>query len=231
MMELKEIMAMAFQPTTRWQERECYPDTKKEAEILVGCMMEQEPAYDWQRVPAHGKVLASMIAWVWRTDNNNQLMLNQDKGLWLYGPIGTGKTTLLKGFRKYMANVASRFCLNRDDDHRLCAWYKSASEIANIYAAKGHGGIVDYCSKDVNLIVDELGREPIPANNYGTKLNTLKHIMQMRYDNRRTSVTHVTTNLELGDIADLYGNYVADRCLEMFNFIKIDGESLRSNQQ
>ena len=222
---------MAFRPQTRWQERVCSPDPKKEAAILIDCMREQEPAYDWQRVPTHGKVLASMIAWVWRTENNNQLMLNHDKGLWLYGPIGTGKTTLLKGFRKYMANVTSRYCLTREDDHRLCAWYNSASEIANIYAAKGHSGIVDFCRQDVNLIVDELGREPIPANNYGTKLNTIMNIMQMRYDHRRTCVTRVTTNLELGDVTRLYGGYVADRCLEMFNFIKVDGESLRQNQQ
>ena len=198
---------------------------------LLECMRAQEPAYDWRKIAAHAKVLWSMVAWVWRADQYNSLRLHPDKGLWLYGPIGTGKTTLLKGFRKYMADVADRYCLNREDDHRLLSWYSSASEIANVYASKGHGGIVQYCSKDVNIIIDELGREPIPANNYGTKLNVMMHIMQMRYDNRRTSVTHATTNLELGDVAGLYGKYVADRCLEMFNFIKIDGDSLRNNQQ
>ncbi|MBQ4008769.1 MAG: hypothetical protein II603_09545 [Muribaculaceae bacterium] len=78
-----------------------------------------------------------------------------------------------------------------------------------------------------NIIVDELGREPMPANNFGTKMNVMQHIIQMRYDNRRSCVTHVTTNMAPTDVAKYYGSYVADRCVEMFNFINLNGTSLR----
>ena len=42
------------------------------------------------------------------------------------------------------------------------------------------------------------------------------------------SVTHITTNLKPEDIAQYYGEYIADRCWEMFNFIEFKGASLRS---
>ena len=79
----------------------------------------------------------------------------------------------------------------------------------------------------MNLIIDEVGREPIPASNYGTKMNVLQFLLQLRYDNRRTCITHVTTNATPESLEPLYGDYVADRCKEMFNFMEFNGESLR----
>ena len=79
----------------------------------------------------------------------------------------------------------------------------------------------------VNLVIDEFGREPNPASNYGTKMNVLQFVLQLRYDHRRTSVTHITTNMSIEDIEPNYGDYVADRCKEMFNFIEFSGRSLR----
>jgi altronate hydrolase len=70
-------------------------------------------------------------------------------------------------------------------------------------------------------------REPIPASNYGTKMNVLQFLFQLRYDKRRSTITHITTNLTPDRLEPLYGDYVADRCKEMFNFIEFNGESLR----
>ena len=198
-----------------------------EAQDLMRCMMAEEPRFGYVQGDTTARTLASMIAWTWKDDRYNFLGLDYSKGLWLFGPLGTGKTTLLKGFRKYMASARNRHMIEREDDYRLGSWYASASEIANRYASKGQSGILDFCSANNNIIIDELGREPIPANNFGTKLNVIQHIMQMRYDNRRMSVTHVTTNMEPGDVAKYYGSYVADRCIEMFNFINLTGTSLR----
>ena len=80
---------------------------------------------------------------------------------------------------------------------------------------------------DCCLFVDELGREPNPASSSGTKMNVLQFLMQIRYDNRYSCVTHATTNLPLCEIETVYGKYIADRYLEMFNFIEFKGKSLR----
>jgi len=127
--------------------------------------------------------------------------------------------------RKYMNSVKRRYDMR--DDYRLGAWWKTASELANIYATDGQPALIQYAADDVNIVIDEFGREPIPASNYGTKMNVLQFLMQLRYDHRRTSVTHITTNISPDSLVSLYGDYVADRCKEMFNFIEFKGESLR----
>jgi DNA replication protein DnaC len=225
MEQMNQIIDRFVMGTTRWQESASCADLQTEANELYRCLCHFAPNYDYSD-PTVAKTLSSLIAWVWRADQVNAIGLNYDKGLWLYGPIGTGKSTMLLGLRKYMNSVTDRFH-KASEDYRLKAWYKSASEIANDYAAKGSAAIIDYCDANTNIIIDELGREPIPANNYGTRLNVLQHIMQIRYDHRRESMTHVTTNLALEDVARYYGTYVADRCVEMFNFVHMDGNSRR----
>lgn len=107
-------------------------------------------------------------------------------------------------------------------------WLKAASELANIFSVDGQPALIQYTSDDINLIIDELGREPRPAKYFGTELNVIQFVLQLRYDHRRDSVTHITTNLKPEDIAQYYGAYIADRCWEMFNFIEFQGASLRS---
>lgn len=183
-----------------------------------------EPRFDPAK--ADRDILNSIFAWVWRCDRMNALGLDYGKGLLLHGPLGRGKSMTLLALRQYMNGVKDRHEVRRND-YRMGAWMKSASEIANIFAAEGQPALLPYFAGDVNLVVDELGREPNPANNFGTKMNVLQFLFQMRYDHRRTSVTHATTNLGLEDIATYYGDYVADRFLEMFNFIEFKGSSFR----
>lgn len=168
-----------------------------------------------------------MLSWVWRFKPYNLLGFDFEKGLFFYGSMGRGKTLLLRALKEYLLKLKSRWREAIDDDYRLgTAWY-SASQIANDYAAEGQPELEQYYDRNTCLFIDELGREPNPASNFGTKMNVLQFILQMRYDNRRTSVTHVTTNLTLDMMAEIYGDYVADRCLEMFNFVEFAGPSLR----
>ena len=153
------------------------------------------------------------------------LFLLSCKPLFLYGSLGRGKSMTLTVMQKYMNSVKRRF--DRLDDYRLGVWWKTASELANIYAADGQPALIQYAADDMNLVIDEFGREPIPASSYGTKMNVLQFLLQLRYDHRRTSITHITTNMAPDNLEPLYGDYVADRCKEMFNFLEFNGESLR----
>lgn len=193
-----------------------------EAQIFRSCFNEVEPKFDIRK--ANRDILNTIFAWVWRKDSMNALMVDFDKGFFLYGDLGRGKTMTMQAMRLYMNSVCRRY---KTEDYRLKAWMKSASELANIYAADGQPALIKYTGEDVNLVIDEFGREPIPANSYGTKMNVLQFILQLRYDNRRNSVTHITTNLHPDNLEPLYGDYVADRCKEMFNFIEFNGKSLR----
>lgn len=194
-----------------------------EAKIFRAHFYEVEPKFDPRKTDR--KVLNTIFAWVWRYDPCNYLGVDYDKGFFLYGNIGRGKSMTLKAMQKYMNSVKTRHY--KREDYRLGAWWKTASELANIYAADGQPALIQYAADDMNLIIDEFGREPIPASNYGTKMNVLQFLLQLRYDKRRSSITHITTNLTPDRLEPLYGDYVADRCKEMFNFIEFNGESLR----
>ncbi len=193
-----------------------------EAKIFRAHFYEVEPKFKPDK--ADRKVLNTIFAWVWRYDPCNYLGVDYDKGFFLYGTLGRGKTMTMHALRTYMNSVCRRYEMN---DYRLKTWWKTSSELANIYAADGQPALIQYAADDVNIVIDEFGREPIPASNYGTKMNVLQFLLQLRYDHRRTSITHITTNIMPDGLEQLYGDYIADRCKEMFNFIEFKGESIR----
>ena len=55
-------------------------------------------------------------------------------------------------------------------------------------------------------------------------MDVIQYILQMRYDNRRSCTTFVTTNLFPEEIHLKYGEYIADRVNEMFNVVEIGGK-------
>ena len=199
------------------------PTLALECDIFRKCFYEVEPRFDQSK--ANRDILNTVFAWIWKDERLNALHVDFGKGFFLYGDLGRGKTMTMMAMRKYMNSVKRRYDMR--DDYRLGAWWKTASELANIYATDGQPALIQYAADDVNIVIDEFGREPIPASNYGTKMNVLQFLMQLRYDHRRTSVTHITTNMGPDNLEPLYGDYVADRCKEMFNFIEFKGESLR----
>ena len=214
---------------TRFRERPSTPqksvDMVKEANYFLAAFRKVEPRFDSTLIDKD--ILKSIFAWVWKNDEYNTLKLDYEKGLYLYGALGLGKSMTLQAVRQYRNSVHARYESTHDDFRMKGIWLKSASELANIYAVDGLPGLVPYTDERINLIIDELGREPVPAMYYGMKQNVLQLVLQLRYDHRRTSVTHVTTNLTMEEIAPKYGDYIADRFLEMFNFIEFKGKSLR----
>lgn len=199
------------------------PNIALECDIFRKCFYEVEPRFNQGK--ANRDILNTVFAWIWKDERLNALHVDFGKGFFLYGDLGRGKTMTMMAMRKYMNSVKRRYDMR--DDYRLGAWWKTASELANIYATDGQPALIQYAADDVNIVIDEFGREPIPASNYGTKMNVLQFLMQLRYDHRRTSVTHITTNMGPDNLEPLYGDYVANRCKEMFNFIEFKGESLR----
>ena len=72
-----------------------------------------------------------------------------------------------------------------------------------------------------NLAIDEVGREPMDAKHFGTGINAIQTVLQLRYEQRYCFYTHMTTNLDPDkEFSQRYGDYIADRVKEMFNVIK-----------
>ena len=201
-------------------------DWAKEMAFFRAAFLKVEPRFDPKL--ADRNILNSLFAWVWKLDEYNKLKLDYNKGFCFYGDLGLGKSMTLQALRQYRNGLVSRNESKREDFRMKGTWLKAASELANIFSVDGQPALIKYTTDEINLIIDELGREPRPAKYFGTELNVIQFVLQLRYDHRRDSVTHITTNLKLEDIAQKYGAYIADRCLEMFNFIEFKGASLRS---
>lgn len=148
--------------------------------------------------------------------------LDTGKGLWLSGPVGTGKSTLLFVFSRFMQELQQGFRIY------VC------SQITTEYSL--HGDLSRYLdnagwsnSGPVPMCFDELGREPVPAKYFGTELNVMQHILHIRYGYWQATglKTYVTTNLFPEEIEKKYSDYIRDRRKEMFNLIKLDGASRR----
>ncbi len=86
-----------------------------------------------------------------------------------------------------------------------------------------------------DLIIDELGREPIPVNFYGTTVNVLEMVLKQRYIlwERFGARTIITTNCIMKGskknkgIRELYGDYIESRIEQMCNLVPANGRDLR----
>lgn len=170
------------------------------------------------------QLLKALYQWVWGIPG----VLDVSKGLLLHGSIGVGKSTLLKGLQNYAAKIA-RYCIG-GADAGLTFQFTSAAEIALQFADKGIIGLNLYTDRSCmhNLAIDEVGREPMDAKHFGTGINAIQTVLQLRYEQRYNFYTHMTTNLDPDkEFSQRYGAYIADRVKEMFNVVKIEGESRR----
>lgn len=149
--------------------------------------------------------------------------IDPDRGLWLHGDIGTGKTTLLKIYQKFVDITYPRTASSRITDRARFRIYPCMSVCLD-FASQGYEVLKQHIDK--TAAYDELGSEPRVTNYYGTPVNVFEYLLQIRYG-RGDLKTHVTTNLTMDQVAERYGDRIEDRCMEMFNRIEMNGDSRR----
>lgn len=165
--------------------------------------------------------------------------LSPRKGLWIWGDIGTGKTTLLRIIRNYCALVRPV-----DSDGTAYGFrITNAIEVCSKFESKGYDGIQTYICRNPEAYIglyniddnisrqafDELGSEARITQHYGCVENVFQYILQRRYERHDgiNNITHVTTNLTPEQMSENYGLRIYDRCKEMFNFIAMMGKTFR----
>jgi DNA replication protein DnaC len=134
---------------------------------------------------------------------------NLNKGIMLAGGFGVGKTLIMSAFSELFFKLTSQ---------RIQV-YNSVK----LSDAIRKNGFDDYVSKPI--IIDELGREQLSVKNYGNEVYPIIELLSLRCENG--SWTFATTNYKFSTLTENYGEYTAERLIEMFNFIEFNGKSKR----
>jgi len=143
-----------------------------------------------------------------------QMGIDTKKGLLLSGPVGCGKTSLMK----LLPHLAP---------HKTNYEIIPTRNIVFNFNASGFEVLEKY-NETKNYCFDDLGVEPT-GSHYAKECNVLGEILLSRYDlfmrsseRSRRVLTHITTNLNAQEIEKRYGNRVRSRMRAMFNLISFD---------
>lgn len=174
--------------------------------------------------PADYEVIFKVLVYVIRdVPNAARFKIDLNKGLLLSGPVGCGKTTLMKLINYMHA---------QQDRYRI----KSCREVSFDFVAQGYDALHTYTSRSFvwregmkvarSWCFDDLGTENI-LKYYGNDCNAMAEILLSRYDLfiQKRMLTHLTTNLTAAEIETMYGNRVRSRMREMFNLMSFDNSS------
>lgn len=147
-------------------------------------------------------------------DRCEKFGIDIDKGILLSGPVGCGKTSLMKLLR-YMV------------PHQRPYEMIPCRNVIFSFNHLGYKTIEEYGNSSF-FCFDDLGVEP-SGRFYGKDCNVMGEVLLSRYDlymkSKRKVKTHATTNLNAQELEERYGNRVRSRMRELFNLIAFDKKS------
>lgn len=158
----------------------------------------------------------------------SDFLVNEDKkfGLYLFGGVGNGKTTLVKSIGKLLNFLISKdkiWCGNKLGNSSWCT-VLGATDMVHQYLEKRDEFEINqskFC-----LILDDLGDEPTKVNLYGTYFYPFVEIIKYRYDEMLPTI--ISSNLQLDTLCEKYDNRrLLDRLLETFGMVRFDDNSFR----
>ena len=200
----------------------------------LGKLRNQEIQYDFKKMliylDAKGKLLFGKKFKIYKEDQSTlyklcsyfirdrelckKFDLDIEKGLLISGPVGCGKTSLMK-LLKYMV------------PHQRPYEMIPSRNVVFSFNHLGYKTIEDYGNSSF-FCFDDLGVEP-PGRFYGKDCNVIGEVLLSRYelflDSKCKIKTHATTNLNAQELEERYGNRVRSRMRELFNLVAFDKES------
>jgi len=132
-----------------------------------------------------------------------------DKGILLSGPVGCGKTSLIRLLKHLVP-------------HRKPYEVVPTRNIVFGFNHIGYKTIEDYGNTQF-FCFDDLGVEPM-GRHYGKDCNVMGEILLSRHDLflQKKIKTHATTNLNAAELEELYGIRVRSRMRQLFNLVAFD---------
>ena len=136
-------------------------------------------------------------------------------GVALIGSYGCGKSLIMDAYSRLVNQFVQSKGL------QVCpVLFKTSMELYNL----AKSGITSQMLH-TPLVIDEIGREPKVAKDYGNESTPMIDLLFERH--RKGTITHATGNFTLESLSEMYGKMLGDRLKQMFNFIKLNGSSRR----
>ena len=170
--------------------------------------------------PEDRPLIYKLLVWIIKDKPNAKKQgLDLHKGIMLTGPVGCGKTSLMK---------LLQYFLPREKRHSI----KSCRDVSFEFIQDGYEVISRYSRQSFHYrhpktyCFDDLGTEN-SLKYYGNDCNVMAEILLSRYDLffSQRLITHLTTNLNSSEIEQIYGTRVRSRLREMFNLVSFSNES------
>lgn len=155
---------------------------------------------------------------------NQRIQGKLNRGIYLFGKTGTGKTLAIKILESLSAALGLTYkCM--DAVHHIKWGSYRTDEIVDKYI---HGDLLTDIKREPIVCFHDLGSEPSEALYMGTRMNVMRNILEQRGDNRST-MTLFTSNFppNCEEIRKLYGDRVASRLADMTNFLVLKGPDRR----
>ncbi len=202
----------------------------------LGIMQGNQILYDFDKMlvylEAKGKLLFGRKFKIYKEDKDilyklclyfiqdrascQKLGIDIDKGILLSGPVGCGKTSLIRLLKHLVP-------------HRKPYSVIPTRNIVFGFNHLGYKTIEDYGNGQF-FCFDDLGVEPM-GRHYGKDCNVMGEILLSRYElfchpeHSRRVKTHATTNLNAAELEERYGNRVRSRMRQLFNLVAFDSKS------
>jgi len=200
-------------------------------EFSLGKFDGKSVLYDFSKIliylNAKGKLLFGEKFKIYEEDRDIMLMLTSyfikdnencqkfgidiNKGILLSGPVGCGKTSLMKLLRHLVPH-------QRPYEMIPCRNVIFSFNHLGYKTIDDYGNTKFYC-------FDDLGVEP-SGKFYGTDCNVMGEVLLSRHElflqSKYKIKTHATTNLNAEELEERYGNRVRSRMRELFNLIAFE---------
>lgn len=158
--------------------------------------------------------------------------VDQSKMIALNGSAGTGKSTIMAVFNKFL-NIAypapnNSFAITSTEEIvRFDQKELQDSKLLFNLTFNEHGVKK---RNPRNILINEFGRL-YEGSNFGTQyLDVMRMFMKVRYDifQEYGCKTHITTNYRLEQLDEIFNDSIlSDRFREMFHFVELKGKSFR----